>query len=166
MSYLAYSTMASFGRLPEIFKFMIAWFILSDGIGTITSVLYLILYRELSFTHSHSLIISVLLALMASVGAYIFMIIRRIWSLTTKCMILICLGLYGLLMIYLVVVPYFTNKVGLRTAWEGWAVTMYIGIIISTFYSSMRSLLSELCPEGDENEWFSLYLLADKGSSW
>ncbi|KAG0041584.1 Autophagy protein 22 [Gryganskiella cystojenkinii] len=81
-------------------------------------------------------------------------------------MILICLGLYGLLMVYLVVVPYFTDKFGLRSAWEGWACTIYIGIIISTFYSSMRCLLSELCPEGDENEWFSLYLLADKGSTW
>ncbi|GJJ72775.1 MFS transporter, UMF1 family [Entomortierella parvispora] len=161
-----YNTMVSFHKLPEIFKFMISWFILSDGISTISSILFLILYRELSFTHSHSLIISVLLGLMASIGAYFFMIIRRIWSLTTRCMILICLGLYGLLMVYLVCTPYFTNKFGLRNAWEGWACTVYIGIIISTFYSSMRCLLSELCPEGDENEWFSLFLLADKGSSW
>ncbi|KAF9295225.1 Autophagy protein 22 [Linnemannia elongata] len=161
-----YKTLTSFRKLPEIFKFMIAWFILSDGINTIPAILFIILYRELAFTHTHSIIISVLLALMASLGAYLFMVIRKYWSLTTKFMILLCLGFYSLLMAYLVIIPYFTDKAGLRTVGEGWACTVYIGLIISTFYSSMRVMLSELCPVGDENEWFSLYLLADKGSSW
>ncbi|KAF9106957.1 Autophagy protein 22 [Mortierella sp. GBA35] len=163
----SYKTLTSFRKLPEIFKFMIAWFILSDGINTIPAILFIILYRELAFTHTHSLIISVLLAVMASFGAYMFMAIRKYWSLTTKFMILLCLGFYTLLMAYLVIIPYFTNNtVGLKTVWEGWSCTVYIGLIISTFYSSMRVMLSELCPVGDENEWFSLYLLADKGSSW
>ncbi|KAF9195862.1 hypothetical protein BGZ50_003123 [Haplosporangium sp. Z 11] len=161
-----YKTIASFRKLPEISKFMVAWFILSDGINTIPAILFIILYRELSFTHVHSLIIAVLLSIMASIGAYIFMVIRKIWALSTKFMILLCLAFYVLLMAYLVIVPYFTDNFGLRVVWEGWACTVYIGLIISTFYSSMRVMLSELCPEGDENEWFSLYLLADKGSSW
>lgn len=81
-------------------------------------------------------------------------------------MIMLTLFLYALLLGYLIIVPYFTKSLGLRQTWEGWVCTVYIGVIISTFYSSMRVMLSELCPEGDENEWFSLYLLADKGSSW
>ncbi|KAF9573139.1 Autophagy protein 22 [Mortierella alpina] len=161
-----YKTVLSFRKLPEIFKFMVSWFILSDGINTILAILFVILYRELGFTHVHSLIIAALLALMAAIGAFVFMVIRRYWSLSTKCMIMMCLALYGLLMAYFVFVPYFTTKFGLRNAWEGWVFTVYIGLIISTFYSSMRVLLSELCPEGDENEWFSFFLLADKGSSW
>lgn len=162
----AYSTVTSFRQLPEIFKFMIAWFILSDGINTIPAILFVIIYRELSFNHSHSLIISVLLSVMACLGAYFFLGIRKIWKLTTKFMIMMTLFLYALLLSYLIIVPHFTNSLGLRQTWEGWACTVYIGIIISTFYGSMRVMLSELCPEGDENEWFSLYLLADKGSSW
>ncbi|KAF9110228.1 Autophagy protein 22 [Mortierella sp. AM989] len=78
-----YETVTSFKKLSEIFKFMIAWFILSDGINTIPAIHYVILYRELSFTHAHSLIISVLLAIMASLGAYIFMFIRRLGPLVT-----------------------------------------------------------------------------------
>ncbi|KAG0322233.1 Autophagy protein 22 [Dissophora globulifera] len=163
---IAYSTLVSIRKLPIIFKFMAAWFILSDGISTIPSILFIILYRELGFTHVHSLIISVLLAFMATISAYFFMLIRKYWSLTTKAMIMICLGLYMLLTLYVSVSPLVTDKVGLRSSIEGWVCTAYLGMIISTFYSSMRVMLSELCPEGDENEWFSLYLLADKGSSW
>ncbi|KAG0258422.1 Autophagy protein 22 [Mortierella polycephala] len=161
-----YMTMTSFRKLPEISKFMVAWFILSDGINTIPTIIFIILYRELSFTHVHSLIIAVLVALTAAIGAYIFMVIRKIWALSTRFVILLCLGLYALLLAYLVFVPYFTDSFGLRVAWEGWACTVYVGLILSTFFSSTRVMLSELCPEGDENEWFSLYLLADKGSSW
>ena len=145
---------------------MVAWFILSDGINTIPTICYMILYRELAFTHVHSLILSVLLACMASFGAYFFLRIRKLWSLSTRAMILLCLSLYTLLMLYFVLTPLITDKFGLRTATEGWVCTMSIGLIISTFYSSTRVMLSELCPENDENEWFSIYLLADKGSSW
>ncbi|KAF9364959.1 Autophagy protein 22 [Mortierella sp. NVP85] len=163
---ISYHTLTSFRKLPEIFKYMVAWFILSDGINTIPTITFMILYRELAFTHVHSLIISVLLACMASSGAYIFLRIRKIWSLTTRAMILLTLALYTLLMLYFVLTPLITDKLGLRTATEGWVCTMLIGLIISTFYSSTRVMLSELCPENDENEWFSIYLLADKGSSW
>ncbi|KAG0343538.1 Autophagy protein 22 [Podila humilis] len=161
-----YMTMTSFQKLPEIFKFMIAWFILSDGISTISAILMVILYRELGFNHSHSLIVSVLLAVMAIVGAYLFLGIRKLWKLRTKVVIMMTLTLYTLLLAYLLSASYFTKNLGLRQAWEGWACTLYIGVIISTFYGSMRVMLSELLPEGDENEWFSIYLLADKGSSW
>ncbi|KAF8921725.1 Autophagy protein 22, partial [Dissophora ornata] len=162
----AYKTMASFRKLPEIFKFLMAWFILSDGINTIPTIIFIILYRELAFTHVHSLIISVVLSLTAAIGAFAFMYIRKIWALSTKFMILTTLGLYAVMMTYFVVAPYVTENAGLRNSWEGWASVIYIGLIVSTFHVSSRVILSELCPEGDENEWFSLYLLADKGSSW
>ncbi|KAF9429966.1 Autophagy protein 22 [Podila epigama] len=161
-----YKTLTAFRQLPEIFKFMLAWFVLSDGINTIPAIFFIILYRELGFSHSHSLIISVMLAVMACVGAYFFLGIRKLWKMSTRAVILLVLFLYGVLLAYLIITPYVTRQFGLRQAWEGWAVTAYIGLIISTFYGCMRVMLSELCPEGDENEWFSLYLLADKGSSW
>ncbi|KAI1300749.1 hypothetical protein EDD11_005950 [Mortierella claussenii] len=161
-----YNTLCSFRKLREIFKFMIAWFILSDGINTISPIIMVILYRELGFTHTHSLVIVALYAVTATLGTYVFMFIRRIWSLTTRFMIFLTLGFYVLFLSYMIVVPMFTDKLGLRHSWEGWACTVYTGLIVATFYSSMRVLLAELCPPGDENEWFSLYLLADKGSSW
>ncbi|GJJ79115.1 MFS transporter, UMF1 family [Entomortierella parvispora] len=161
-----YNTLLSFKTLPEIFKFMVAWFILSDGIGTVLAIIMVILYRELGFTHVQSLLVSVVISVMACIGAYLFMYIRRYFQWTTKVMIVLTLSFYAILVSYLVLAPYFTKSFGLRHPWEGWFCTVYIGIIISTFYSSCRVMLSELCPEGDENEWFSLYLLADKGSSW
>ncbi|ORZ10588.1 autophagy-related protein 22-like protein [Lobosporangium transversale] len=161
-----YNTLRAFRKLPEIFKFMFAWFILSDGISTIPSVLMIILYRELGFTHTDSLIIAVVQALTATVGIYILMWVRKAWSLTTRTMILMTVGFYVVFLCYLAIVPYLTDNLGLRHKGEGWFCYVYTGLIVGTFYASTRAMLSELCPEGDENEWFSLYLLADRGSSW
>ncbi|KAK3837125.1 MAG: autophagy-related protein 22-like protein [Linnemannia elongata] len=161
-----FKTVAAVRKLPEIFKFIVAWFILSDGINTITAILFVILYRDLAFSHLSSLYVSALLALTAGIGSHVFMMIRRMWKLSTMTMNMICLGLYIVELVYLVGAPYFTTSFGLRNVWEGWFFMGYNGFIISTFFGSCRVMLSELCPPGDESEWFSLYLLADKGSSW
>lgn len=163
---IAFKTVAAVRKLPEIFKFILAWFILSDGINTITAILFVILYRDLAFSHLTSLYVSALLAFTAGVGSHVFMMIRRTWKLSTMTMNMICLALYIVELVYLVGAPYFTTSFGLRNVWEGWFFMGYNGFIISTFFGSCRVMLSELCPPGDESEWFSLYLLADKGSSW
>ncbi|KAG0271144.1 Autophagy protein 22 [Linnemannia exigua] len=161
-----FNTLASVRKLPEIFKFIVAWFILSDGVNTITAILFVILYRDLAFTHLSALYVSALLSITAGVGSYGFLLIRQRWKLSTMTMNMICLALYVLQLVYLVGAPYFTTNFGMRNAWEGWFFMGYNGLIISTFFGSCRVMLSELCPPGDESEWFSLYLLADKGSSW
>ncbi|KAF9164980.1 Autophagy protein 22 [Actinomortierella ambigua] len=163
---ITFRTVASAKKLPQIFKFMLCWFMLSDGVGTLLSIIFLITYRELKFTHTDSMIITMVLSILASISAYVFMKVRQYWHLSTKKLVLTCLGLCLVLTMYLAVTPLFTDKIGLRHGAETWVSVVYLGCCISTFYGSSRVLLSELSPPGDESEWFSLYLLADKGSSW
>ncbi|KAF9975944.1 Autophagy protein 22 [Actinomortierella ambigua] len=162
----AFKTVASVRQLPQIFKFMLCWFMLSDGVGTLLSVIFLITYRELGFTHTDSMVITMVLTILASGSAYLFMRVRQYWHLSTKALIMTCLWLYLAISLYLSITPLFTDKIGLRHGVESWAAVVYMGCIVSTFYGSARVMLSELSPPGDESEWFSLYLLADKGSSW
>ncbi|KAF9931848.1 Autophagy protein 22 [Linnemannia zychae] len=161
-----YKTVRAVRKLPEIFKFIVAWFILSDGVNTIGSINFVILYRDLSFSHLSSLYVSALLSITAGIGAYVFMAIRQRWKLSTMKTNMICLVFYVIQLVYLVGAPYFTTRFGMKNVWEGWFFMAYNGFIISTFFGASRVMLSELCPPGDESEWFSIYLLADKGSSW
>ncbi|KAG0216536.1 hypothetical protein BGX28_000050 [Mortierella sp. GBA30] len=161
-----YKTLKSMRQLSQITRFIIAWFILSDGANTVVSLLYVIAYQDLKFSHTKSLIMTVLVSAMAFVGAYLFLFIRRIWKLSTKFMMMFSLLLYSLLTAYFVIPSYFTTSFGLRHEWEAWFATVYLGLIISTFFGVARVMMAELCPEGDENEWFGIFQLADKGSSW
>ncbi|KAF9114907.1 Autophagy protein 22 [Mortierella sp. AM989] len=161
-----FETFNSMKQLSQITKFIFAWFILSDGVNTVTSLLYVVTYQDLKFSHTKSLVMTVIISVMAFVGAYLFLFIRQLWKLSTKFMIMLTLGLYTLLTAYFVIPLYFTTRFGLRQEWEAWIAITYLGLIISTFYGVARVMMAELCPEGDENEWFSLFQLADKGSSW
>ncbi|KAF8929992.1 Autophagy protein 22 [Dissophora ornata] len=161
-----YQTFKSMRKLSQITKFIFAWFMLSDGVNTVTALLYVITYQDLHFSHSKSLIMSVSISITAFIGAYLFLYIRHCWNLSTKFMIMLTLTLYAILTAYFVIPSYFTTSFGLRHEWEAWVAIAYLGLIISTFYGVARVMMAELCPEGDENEWFSLFQLADKGSSW
>ncbi|KAF9275397.1 Autophagy protein 22, partial [Mortierella alpina] len=161
-----YQTFKAMRELSQITRFIFSWFLISDGVNTIAALLYVITYQDLRFSHTKSLIMTMVISAMAFMGAYLFLYIRQFWRLSTKFMILFTLGLYTLLTVYFVVPMYFTNSFGLRHEWEAWVSVVYLGLIISTFFGVARVMMAELCPEGDENEWFSLFQLADKGSSW
>ncbi|KAK3815324.1 MAG: autophagy-related protein 22-like protein [Benniella sp.] len=161
-----YKTFKSMRQLRQVTKFIFAWFIISDGANTLTSLFYVIAYQDIKFSHSKSIIMTLLVSLMALVGAYVFLYIRQFWKLSTKFMMLLTLGLYMVLSAYFVIPSYFTKEFGLRHEWEVWFAAAFVGLIISTFFGVARVMMAELCPEGDENEWFSLFQLADKGSSW
>lgn len=153
-------------QLSQVTKFIFAWFIISDGANTVTSLFYVIIYQDLRFSHTKAVIVTLTISSMAFVGAYLFLYIRQYWKLSTKFMMMLSLALYTILTAYFVIPSYFTMGFGLRHEWEVWVATAYLGLIISTFYGVARVMMAELCPEGDENEWFSLFQLADKGSSW
>ncbi|KAF9959436.1 Autophagy protein 22 [Mortierella alpina] len=161
-----YQTFKAMRELSQITRFIFSWFLLSDGVNTVVALLYVVTYQDLRFSHTKSLCMTMVISAMAFVGAYLFLYIRQYWKLSTKFMLLFTLGLYFLLTAYFVVPTYFTTGFGLRHEWEAWVSLVYLGLIISTFFGVARVMMAELCPEGDENEWFSLFQLADKGSSW
>ncbi|KAF9186227.1 Autophagy protein 22 [Haplosporangium sp. Z 767] len=153
-----YMTFKAMRQLTEATKFIFAWFILSDGVNTVTALLYVVTYQDLKFSHTKSLIMTIIISFMAFIGVYIFLLIRQIWQLSTKFMVMFTLGLYSLLTGYFVITPYFTAEFGLRHEWEAWISIVYLGLIISTFYGVARVMMAELCPEGDENEWIGPFV--------
>lgn len=161
-----FKTVKAMRQLSQITRFVLAWFLLSDGINTVTALLYVITYQELKFTHTESLMMTIALSSVSFFGTYLFLMIRRFWRLSTKFMAMLTLGLYTSLTAYFVIMPYFSTVYGLRQDWEVWVSVVYLGLIISTFFGVAKVMMAELCPEGEENEWFSLFQLADKGSSW
>lgn len=153
-------------QLRQVTKFIFAWFLLSDGANTLVSLFYVIVYQEIRFSHTKSVVLTLTISSMAFVGAYLFLYIQKRWKLSTKFMMMLTLVMFSIQAAYFVVPPYFTMGFGLRHEWEVWVAAAYQGLIISTYFSAARVMMAELCPEGDENEWFSLFQLADKGSSW
>lgn len=65
-----YSTLKKARQLPELFKFLCAWFIYSDGISTISGLAILYSQTQLGADQNTLLAAGVLSIMVASIGAF------------------------------------------------------------------------------------------------
>ena len=91
-------------------------------------------------------------------GNYVFLMIQRKYNISTKCIITFHLVSYLLLSIFGLF--YLTGNISLL-------IFGFIhGFLIGAVQSFTRTLFVQLIPSGLEVQFFSLYEISDKGSSW
>ncbi|KAJ1991718.1 Autophagy protein 22 [Dimargaris cristalligena] len=169
-NYLFYSfkqvgrTFRQAGKLSNTFLFLMAWFFLSDGYSTIVSVSILFVKSNLKANNIQLIIAAFIVPFSSIIGNFLFLFIQRRLKISTRNMIIIIGTLYILLPIY-GILGFFT-PFGLRHIYEIYVVAVYHGLMFGAVQSFCRVLFCELLPPGHENEFFGLYEITDKGSSW
>ncbi|KAJ3111269.1 Autophagy protein 22 [Phlyctochytrium bullatum] len=151
-------------RLPNTFLFLVAWFFMSDAMTTVGSVTILFAQNELGFSASELTIIAIGAPLTAALGNYLFLRFQQHFRWSTRAVILLLVALMLLLPVYGVLGIF--APFGLRHKWELFPIGVYYGILLGALQSFCRGMFAELLPSGQEAEFFSLYAITDKGSSW
>ncbi|CAI2184931.1 1516_t:CDS:2 [Funneliformis geosporum] len=157
-------TLRSTRQLFQTIKFLISWFILSDGFNTIGSVAILFGKKTLKIGNTELLIAAVIIPVSAFVGVYTFLFIQQKLELTTKTMILILATLHSIIPIYGLLG--FVSPIGFKYTIEIYIFAVYFGFMLGALQSYCRVLFGNMIPKGHENEFFGLYEITDKGSSW
>ncbi|KAF9980966.1 Autophagy protein 22 [Modicella reniformis] len=150
--------------LKETFKYLIAWFILSDGSSTIISLAIFMGKKKFLLDNTQLMIGAILVPLSALIGTYIWLFIQRQFKLTSKQMLLIISTAFVLVPVY--VLAGFSGVFGLVYKVEIWPCLVYFGLMLGPFQSFSRVMYAALVPKGKESEFFSLYGITDKSSSW
>ncbi|KAJ3412289.1 Autophagy protein 22 [Chytridiales sp. JEL 0842] len=159
-----FNTVRKARRLPNTFLFLGAWFLFSDGEQTVGTVTILFAQVELGFSATEIIGLAIAAPIVAGAGNFLWLRFQRWkkWSTKKMLIFLLCLNLavpiYGLLGFFL---PF-----GLRIKWELIFVGIYYGSLLGAIQSYFRVWFSEILPPGQEAEFFSLYAITDKGSSW
>ncbi len=160
-----YRTMSKCKQLPVTFWYLLCFFLFSDGYSTVGSVAVIFAHTEMGVPYD-KLIIAVLLSPFCSfLGNAFFYILQKWTKLASKSILVILLGLMGLIPIW-GILGFFTTSIGLHNQWEIYLFACYFGFLVGALQSFSRVIFSELIPPGDESEFFSLYAITDKGSSW
>jgi UMF1 family MFS transporter len=156
-------------RLRQVVIFLIAWFILSDAIATITGTAVLFARTELHMGAIAIALLSITSIGSGILGAFLWPLIAGRFSLPPKSVLLICsltlevVPLYGLLG-YLPILQKW--KVGgLQQPWEIYPLGVVHGFVMGGIGSYARSVFGALIPPGKEAAFFALYAVTDKGSS-
>jgi UMF1 family MFS transporter len=139
------------------FYFLIAYLIYNDGIQTVITLAGTYASLELKLSQSTQIQTILLVQFLAFGGALLLGRFARTYGAWKTVM--------GSLLMWLVVVvlAYFlpANK-----PLAFMALGLLLGIVLGGSQALSRSLFSQLIPHGKEAEYFGLYEISDKGTSW
>lgn len=149
-------TIKSLTRYPQTLLFLLAFLIYNDGIQSVIALASQFGSEELGLSIETLTTTVLIVQFVAFFGATIFNFIAK--AAGTKRAIIISLIIWVGTIIY--------AYAALKTARDFMVMGAVIGIVLGGSQALSRSLYSLMIPTGREAEYFSLYEVSDKGTSW
>jgi MFS transporter, UMF1 family len=149
-------TLRGLRRYPQTLLFLLAYLLYNDGIQTVIALASQFGKEELGLEISTLTATVLVVQFVAFFGALLFNFIAKITS--TKRAIIISLVIWVGTIVYAYAV--------LKTAGDFMVMGAIIGIVLGGSQALSRSLYSLMIPRGQEAEFFSIYEVSDKGTSW
>ncbi len=156
-------TIKEVGRLREVRIYLISWFLLSDGVITMSALAIIYAKTSLQLTPAGLALVSATALIMNALGAYLWPSViapRLRLSVVPTMKLLIglmaCLPGYAMLgMVW----PGIVDTVGwgaLTNAWELYLLAAVFGFLAGGVNVYGRAIFSELIPSGKESTFFSV----------
>ena len=149
-------TLRRLKNYPHTFLFLLAFFFYSDGIQTITNVAAQFGQEELKLSVIVLIKAILIVQFVGFFGALVFNSISKF--IGAKRTILVTLYLFSLALIW---------SYGFLNGESGfYALSIFFGLIIVASQALSRSAFSSMIPKGSEAEYFGIYEISERGSSW
>jgi MFS transporter, UMF1 family len=151
-----FQTIREMRSYPQTLTFLIAYLIYNDAVQAVITLSGQFGSDELKIPMSQLTLAILMVQFLAFVGALLFNVISS--KLGTKRTIALSLLIWTgvILAIYVTV----------RTTAEFFVMAAVVAIVLGGTQALSRSLFSQMIPKGREGEYFSLYEISDKGTSW
>jgi len=175
LAYLSFAWLSLFRtiklalQLRQMVIFLIAWFLLSDAVATVSGTAILFARTELHMGTVAIALLSITATGSGIAGAFVWPILSRRFRLPTNQTIVACILLMGIIPLYglLGYIPFIQSwgVGGLQKAWEIYPLGFIHGFVMGGLSSYCRSFYGLLIPPGSEAAFYALYAITDKGSS-
>jgi MFS transporter, UMF1 family len=150
------TTFARLGRSPHALLFLAAYLLYNDGIQTVITLSSQFGQEELGLSIATLTTVILMVQFVAFAGALGFGWLAK--SLGAKRAIMLSL------VIWAATVGYAYGL--LRTEGQFFALAAVIAVVLGGSQALSRSLFSLMIPNGQEAEYFSLYEVSERGTSW
>ncbi|KWX00988.1 putative integral membrane protein [Carbonactinospora thermoautotrophica] len=150
-------TLAAMRAYPKTLLFLAAYLLYNDGIQTVIALAATYGAEELKLPQQTLIVAVLVVQLLAFAGALLLALLARRYG--TKRSILTSLVVW----VVAVGLAYFLPA---RKPLWFFALAVLIGLVLGGSQALSRSLFSQLIPSGKEAEYFSVYEISDKGTSW
>lgn len=149
-------TLGNARAYPQTMLFLVAYLIYNDGIQTVITLASQFGQEELELPVSTLTVVILMVQFVAFVGSILFNYISK--AAGTKQAIMISLIIWICALVY---------AYGfLKTSFHFFILAAVIAIALGGSQALSRSAFSLMIPKGQEAEYFSLYEVSDRGTSW
>jgi MFS transporter, UMF1 family len=156
-------------QLRDITIFLVAWFLLSDALATVSGTAILFAKSELGMEAAALGAVLVIVTLFGILGAFAWSAAARYFKLSPIQTLAASIALFEIIPIYglLGFIPAIRELgvLGLQQDWEMYPVGAIYGLVLGGVGAYCRALYAELIPPGSEAAFYALYAITDKGSS-
>jgi len=158
-------TMKKAWTLKQTLFYLVAFFLLADGIGTTITLVAISQTQVVQFSATENTYFIMVQGASAAVGVFGAYYIQRLFNIRTKTMLqatnfgCLLVALWGMIGIW-------TTKVGYHNLWEFWFFNAQFGFSMGAQFSYGQAFMAELVPRGREYMFFSLLGIVSKGSAW
>lgn len=152
------STLSKLPSFPQTLLFLIAYLLYNDGIQTVIALSSQFGQEELKLSISTLTAVILMVQFIAFFGATIFGRISQFVGTKN--------AIFGSLIIWTGVVIYTYGVLKAGDTVGFFAVGAAIAVVLGGSQALSRSLFSQMIPRGQEAEYFSLYEISERGTSW
>jgi len=152
-------------KLKQTFFYLIAFFLLADGVGTTITMVSIAQTQVVLFSATQNTYLIMVQGASCIIGVSAMYWIQHRFRIRTKTMLQISnfgcvlLPLWGMIGIW-------TTKVGYHNLWEFWFFGAQYGFTLGAQFGYGQAFMAELVPKGREYQFFSLLGIVSKGSAW
>jgi len=156
-------------KLGNTFKYLAAWFLLSDGFTTITSTAVLFGKTTLHMSPSSLILVGILTPTSGILGSLAWPYLQRRLTWTNLQILVLLVIMASIIPAYGCLGFFFQGRTklgGLTTQGEMFGLAVYFGSVYGAFQAYARAFYAELLPPGEEARWYGLFSITDKSSSF
>ncbi|MFZ1729024.1 MAG: MFS transporter [Bacteroidota bacterium] len=150
------NTVRSLRRFPHTFLFLIAFLLYSDGIQTVTSISTQFGQEEVGLSMGDLAEVILIVQFVGVMGAFLFERLARRFG--TKRTILFSLIVYILITFY--------AYGPLQTKLDFYIMASVTALVLVGSQALSRAAYSRMIPAGREAEYFGIYEISERGTSW
>jgi UMF1 family MFS transporter len=151
-----FRTLNGMRKYPQTLTFLIAYLVYNDAVQTVITLSGQFGADELKIPMSTLTLAILMVQFVAFAGALAFNYVAK--AIGTKQAIIASLLIWTGTMI--------SVYVSIRTTAQFFIMAAVVGIVLGGTQALSRSLFSQMIPDGREAEYFSIYEISDKGTSW
>ncbi|KAN0120753.1 Autophagy-related protein 22-like protein, partial [Russula decolorans] len=151
-------------RLKQTFLYLVFFFLMGDVLNTTVTVVATLQNSVVSYSTLQLTLLLLVGIITQALGAYLFWLVQKKFSISTKRMLLfnvfwiLVLTIWGLIGVH-------TNKIGYKHVWEVWLYQAFYGLLVCPWYAFSQTMICEVSPFPQMFLFFSLFSVVGKTSA-